>query len=390
MCDTFKLKTSTGAYKSKTLRTKVCACKKSKPAKTFDELVDLVKQAEEVLIKNGYGDVGDRISILRGIYYGTAWSLDYNIEKSIARNIAFNLLYTGSNVVADARKKLKCCKGCIADLFNSLYKSPEVFHTRYKAVDFGHLIIGIDARRSWRARNVNIPTQGGSGLEICTWVGDLGGGVGKLSLDRVKNPSKRAKILFLTHGSSYGAMVNLEGDIAAYVVGMNKSKESNIENPTNIFNTIHESLKDYFDIKWDKRAYFFLKMLGGKFTSGSLTNKNELIEYCAEAFRDFANWYMGLRMKEKGMGNIDDFLKATDYFIPVSKEVASIFIDGLLHVILHPQDMITARTDPKPLPKEKSSLNQAKDGVEKTGRKLKDTYEDVEDWWEKVDLNPFD
>ncbi len=353
-----------------------CCCEKSKPAKNFKQLVELVKQGEDNLILNGYDDVGDRISIIRGIYYGTEWSLDYNVEKSTLRNIAFNIPYTGSFVTADARQKLKCSEDCEADLFNSLYNSFEVFENKYKAIDFGHLIIGMDARRNWRAKTLHIPTQGANGLEICTWVGDLGGGAGKLSLDRVQKPLKRSKTLFPILGNSYGAMVNLEGDIAAYVVGMNVNNESEVDDPTNNFDTIHEALQDYFDNKWDKRAYYFLKMLNGTFDkSNRLVNREELVDYCTDHFTSFSAWYLGARLKDKGVGSWEDFQKAAPHFESVAKEVSSIFIDGLIHVVEKPKDMITARTDPDPKPKNTTETNL----FERFKNKLRN-----------LDFNPFD
>lgn len=335
---------------------KKCTCKISRPAKSFKQLINLVKQSEEVLIENGYSDIEDRISIIRGIYYGTEWSLDYNNEQSKVRNNVFNI-YTGSSVVADARRELKCASKCKGKLFDSLYNSFEVFEGRYKAVDFGHLIIGIDSRRSWAAINVSL--NGGTGLENNTWVGDLGGGTAKLALDRVKNPKKRAKSMFPVGGSSYGSMVNLEGDIAAYIVGMDSEKESKIDDLTDNFETIHEALKDYFDKKWKKRAYYFLKMIDGEFDGNTLTNRDELVEYCAETFEDFAFYYAALRYTK------EELVTSSGYYKGASEEIASIFIDGLIHVVEKPNDMITARTDPEPQEKEETSLDRINDTLEK-------------------------
>lgn len=368
---------SIGYKKSITLNVE-CSCEKSKPAKNFKELVELVKQAEEVLILNGYDEMGDRIHILRGIYYGTKWSLDYNVEKSTMRNIAFNIPYTTTTTPPDAREKLKCLKDCKADIFNSLYKSYEVFETPYKAVDFGHLIIGLEARRSIVAKSVHVPSQGGTGLEICTWVGDLGGGVGKLSVDRIKKSKVRAKTLFPVSGHSYGTMVNLEGDVASYVVGMDENNPSKIDNPTDNFTTIHEALKDYFDCKWDSRTLYFLKMLGGKFDgSNNLTNRIKVEEKISDHLDEFSSWYIGLRMKDKDSGGLEEFNNAAGHFEPLSQEVASIFVDGLLHVISKPKDMITARTNPDPKPRTKTTLEKSQETIEKIMDKLKD-------------LNPFD
>jgi len=127
---------------------KACICKSSKRATSFKSLVELVKQAEEMLIANGQDAMSMRINTMRGIYYGTIWSLDYQTEKSATRNWAFNR-YAGGNVRYDARKALKCCNDCTANLFDSLFHSCEVFDNPHKAVDFGHLITGLDSRRSY-------------------------------------------------------------------------------------------------------------------------------------------------------------------------------------------------------------------------------------------------
>lgn len=336
---------------------KECTCKVSQKATSFKSLVALVKQAEEMLILNEQNDMGTRINTIRGIYYGTIWSMDYNGEQSTNRNTAFTV-YTGCRVKYDAREALKCSKDCKSNLFESLIASPEVFDNAYKAVDFGHLIIGLDSRRSWRSINAKIPTQGGTGLELNTWVGDLGGGTGTLSKQRILNPKKRAKTIFMDK-HSYGSMVNLEGDIAAYVVGMNEKKPGSIVDSTDNFKTIHEALKDYFDKKWSKRTFYFMAMLGVEFTENVISyNKEELIQVCAKKFNDFARWYLGNRMKDRSSGGLEDFAKASNHFKPVSEEIASIFIEALRHVIKKPEDMITHRTDPDPKPMEESTTNK--------------------------------
>src|ERR1051325_8239945 len=44
---------------------KECKCKVSKPAKDFKSLIELVKQAEEMLIENGLEEMGIRINTIR-------------------------------------------------------------------------------------------------------------------------------------------------------------------------------------------------------------------------------------------------------------------------------------------------------------------------------------
>jgi hypothetical protein len=336
---------------------KICTCIISKKAVNFKTLIELVKQAEEMLIQNGQNDMGTRINTIRGIYYGTLWSMDYRSEQSTNRNSAFTV-YTGSTVEFDAREVLKCTENCKSQLFESLIASPEVFENTYKAVDFGHLIIGLDSRRSWRSKNVKILTQGGTGLELNTWVGDLGGGTGTLSKQRITNPKKRAKTIFLDK-HSYGAMANLEGDIAAYVVGMDEKNPSEITDCTNNFRTIHEALQDYFYKKWNRRTFYFMAMLGADVSDNVLSyDIDKLLKQIAEKFNDFARWYLGNRMKDKNSGGIEDFAKASNHFKPVSEEIASIFVDGLRHVIKKPEDMITSRTDPEPRSMEESTTSK--------------------------------
>jgi len=233
----------------------------------------------------------------------------------------------------------------------------------------------LDSRRSWRSINVKIPTQGGTGLELNTWVGDLGGGAGTLSKQRILNPKKRAKTIYMDK-HSYGSMVNLEGDIAAYVVGMDEKKVNEIVDPIDNFSNIYEALQDYFDKKWDKRTFYFMAMLGADVSGNVITyDKDELIQNCAEKFNDFARWYLGNRMRDRSSGGIEDFAKASNYFKPVSEEISSIFIEALRHVIKKPEDMITHRTDPDPKPMEESTTNK----VYKKGRELSKEAKDVFD-----------
>lgn len=45
--------------------------------------------------------------------------------------------------------------------------------------------------------------------------------------------------------------------------------------------------------------------------------------------------------------------------------MASIFIDGLIHVVDNPKDMITRRTNPSPEPKTESNVNKIENAIEK-------------------------
>ncbi|TWP22589.1 hypothetical protein ETU10_10995 [Apibacter muscae] len=72
--------------------------------------------------------------------------------------------------------------------------------------------------------------------------------------------------------------------------------------------------------------------------------KEKLIEKCANKFENFATPSLTLR-------DAKNLPEASNFFNPTSKEIASIFIKGLIHVIKNSKDRITAYTDPDPKPK---------------------------------------
>jgi hypothetical protein len=49
----------------------------SERRKSFADLIALVVAAEDALTKSGITSVKDQVHALRGVYYGTLWSLDY-------------------------------------------------------------------------------------------------------------------------------------------------------------------------------------------------------------------------------------------------------------------------------------------------------------------------
>lgn len=77
-------------------------------------------------------------------------------------------------------------------------------------------------------------------------------------------------------------------------------------------------------------------------------------------------------MKDKNSGGLDEFNNGSGHFKPLSEEVASIFIDGLLHVINNPKDMIIARTNPDPKPRVATSLEKSQEKIKKIKEVLKD------------------
>jgi len=337
----------------------VCKCKVHKKANNFNELIALVKASEDMLIQNKMTNIEDRINCIRGIYYGTTWSLDYQQEKSEWRNRGFRI-FTTFGVRNDARKLLKCSDNCKAHLFEALYESPEVIDSKKKVTDFGHLMIGLDARRSLVARYLNLPF-GGSGLENVTWIGDLGGGAGMLAYKRVANPQLRAKKLVFDSDHDYGCSINIEGDISGYVVGVDEEDWDSISDPTDyIEDYIYKGLEKYFDDKkdWIKRVNYFIAMIGGVIEDGQLKNREDLLDDLVDSIEGFAQFYIIIRAKDKSMDELS-LLKSFGYIKSCAEEVAKIFLDGLLDLRTHPNSYkFRAVTDPSPTPVDNSTIDE--------------------------------
>src|SRR5207253_9211096 len=87
-------------------------------ASSFSALCALIELAETRLGKAGY-DTDGVIHVLRGIWYGTTWSMDHDVEGSAMRNNAFSI-YTASMSPDDPRPIIG------QSLFSALKKSAEV------------------------------------------------------------------------------------------------------------------------------------------------------------------------------------------------------------------------------------------------------------------------
>jgi hypothetical protein len=299
-------------------------------ARSFPAFIDLMREAETRLSAAGYTSVEDRIHVLRGIYYGTTWSADYGVEHSPVRNAGFQV-YTASTTPDDPRPHLNC------GLFEALRDSQDLIDGR-RRVDVGHLIIGLDARRSWTARNVNIPTQGGTGLDISTWLGDLGGGAGMLAFRRVSVPTTNAMTMF--RGTDFGGPINLEGDIAGFVVARDTSTTPS--EPVGLkfagSSTIADALAGYLlpttsgatSSEWNNRCRTFMQMKGATFnTSGALTNRTTLISLFKGQIEQFACWYLVNRLRQSGRLSLSTLRTASLYISGASEEIATIFVDAL-------------------------------------------------------------
>ena len=308
-------------------------------ATNFSDLCDLIERAEDALISSGgITDPNQRILMLRGIFYGTPWSTDYRVERSWMRNLGMTL-YTGFGIPPDPRPALG------TSLFNDVQNSQDVREGRYM-VDTGHAFIGMEARSNYIARTLTFPQMGGTGIEIVTWLGDLGGGAANLAWLRSANAraaSRRVNTVFRTTGSDYGAPINLEGDLAGYLIGAS----STLAAPSFPRRTkIADLFRAYLPINASSRARYarrcrdFLTIMGGRFRgsgSNQLTGKSTLIGRLADKLSDFGEVYM-LQRYILGQGiartRIEDACK---HLRGAAREVATVFVNGLEHGVSNPR-----------------------------------------------------
>ncbi|BAZ03256.1 hypothetical protein NIES37_72690 (plasmid) [Tolypothrix tenuis PCC 7101] len=322
-------------------------------ATTFFGIVDLIRKAEDALIrKAGQTNPLDRACTLRGIYYGTDWSLDYKIESKRSeagarvRNFGF-LAYTGGNLPADPRPALG------AGLFNDLQESQSI-HDRGRNIDIGHVLIGLETRASQKMREVHLAGQGGTGIEVVTWLGDLGGGVASLARRRASAPPTRlpsVEIIFNNSTSDYGVMDNLEGDVGGYLIACGTSPGG-----APIFlggKGIADALSDYLPLtstsQWSTRASRFATALGAKVSTAGIINITTIVDQLTPKLYDFAVWYAATRWVPSGelLGNAA--VNACKHMKGAAREVATVFVNTLSKSIASPSLPIQA-SRPFPAP----------------------------------------
>jgi hypothetical protein len=321
------------------------SCKKTfSKATSFRSLIDLVREAEVKLNTAGISDQKEQIKILRGLYYGTTWSKDYEIEKSLGRIIGFQAFTQSVKAPMNPATIFDC------GLYRALRESQDI-KDGSRQVDFGHLIIALDAR------NAPVPglpfiTYGGTGTELVTWLGDLGGGAGSLAVDRVSDPSRSVGRKF--SGSDYGGSINLEGDVAGFVVGRGGGDKV-VPPAIPPGKGIADILEDYLTPgtparEWKERAKTFLKMQGGKLdAAGNVTNKSSIVKDAASQIESFACQYLAQRADDHRITE-PQLIAATDHIRPASEEMAQAFFDAL-EDSAKSGNKIEAKKFPSPKPK---------------------------------------
>jgi hypothetical protein len=312
-------------------------------ATNFHELINLVHEAEVRLNAAGIRSARDQVHALRGIYYGTTWSLDYSVERSLTRNEGFqrftrpSAATPSSTTPPDVRSYLDC------GLFSALLNSQDI-SDGHRHLDFGHLIIALDARFD-PSFNVNVQYPnpissllpgidlGGTGPELVTWLGDLGGGAASLASSRVLSPSTNVSSVF--RGSDYGGSINLEGDIAGFVIATTGTPTAPQSATTGMAgSSLSDSLRSYLGTTsttaaWRNRATTFLRMYGAIFnSSNALTNGSSLISTFASRIQVFACNYLASRVQDHHI-TFAQASAASGYINNAAQEVATAFVNAL-------------------------------------------------------------
>ncbi|HTB23577.1 MAG TPA: hypothetical protein VK914_12845 [bacterium] len=305
------------------------------PARASDlaGLVALLKLAAARLGSAGL-DFGARLRLLRGIYYGTTHSLDFEKRRSGLRNLGFNL-YLRSWPPADPSPLLG------AELVRALKDSSEIRHAGC-AVDIGHVFVGLEARSHLSTRRLNLIAQGGTGLELVTWVGDLGGAAGLLAVERMDRPAVGAMELLFS-ADSYDLSANLEGDLAGYLVGRKRGAGPRPTPPDlERFPSIADALQGYLSdppgaSDWSRRHELFIRMIGGSVVEGRIDGRETLARMVFEKTRSFASFYVLYRLKFLGRLSASALAEASRHVRGAAAEVSEVFVGRLERGVAHAQ-----------------------------------------------------
>jgi len=322
-------------------------------ATTFAGVVDLIRKAEDALIKKaGQNDPLDRASTLRGVFYGTEWSLDFKVESArsaagaIIRNLGF-LNYTGGNLPADPRPAFAG-----TTLFADLQASQSIRDRRLGlGIDLGHVLIGLETRSSTTMRTKPLAGQGGTGVEIVTWLGDLGGGVANLARRRVTDPSTKVEVIFNNASSDYGVTDNLEGDAGGYLVacGMSPGGVPVYSSGKGVADAIADYLPLASRAQWNTRASRFATVLGATVSPRGITNTSIMIDQLTAKLYDFAVWYAATRWIPSGELLGKTAVIACMHMKGAAREVATVFVATLARGIVSSHSPIKA-VAPYPAP----------------------------------------
>ena len=260
----------------------------------YKSYIYLIDEAESDMLANGKTSLDDRVYMLSGIYYATTWCHEYLVMHNDFRRKMFERCLDKSYSPSDDPRPI-----FRANLYTSLEQNQDVNDS--EPVDMGHLLIGlaagpkpesrdqiIDITRLAGAFPLGIVNTNATGLEIVTWLRDLGGGAARLALDRADAASKAMPgstpptIAAARYFSSTdcGAASNLYGDVFAYAMAVGSAGKPDrpaIGPPLARPSGIADAFSMFFLTATKAGACkVFLQALGGTFSGPTLTNQAEI------------------------------------------------------------------------------------------------------------------
>ena len=316
-----------------------------RPARDFPEAIALLRAAGERLIRQGLA-LPQRLRTLRGLYYGTPFSLDFEKRRSVLRNLGFNC-YLQSLPPHDPTPWLG------PGLVRALKDSAEL-RDHGRALDLGHVLVGLEARVRRSTRGLPLPTQGGTGLELGTWLGDLGGAAGLLAIARLDAPRTRVRDLLFSP-RTYDLRLNLEGDLAGYLVARDP-RATGVSPPSwDGFRTVADALQAYLfgrgpDADWPQRYRLFTAMLGGQIRGGRLLNKAALRSRISRRVTVFGSSYVLYRLRHLGRLKRSQVRAAAQHLEGAADELTTVFMDFIRQGLQGPLDGLPKVLDPRPSP----------------------------------------
>ncbi len=290
-------------------------------------------------------DFRSRLKVLRGLYYGAQHSLDYEKRRSRLRNLGFNL-YLRTSAPPDPAPLIG------ADLARMLKTNPEV-QVGNRALDLGHVLVGLEARSKVLVRRFAFLAQGGTGLELATWVGDLGGAAGLLAVGRMDDPDTRA-VELLFSPRTYDLRANLEGALAAYLVARDPTRPDAPSEPrTGPASTLEQALQNYLrgpGSDWSQRYRLFAAMIGGRPDPRGLSNPLELRQKVFRKTLAFTSLYTVYRLRALGRLDRANLNQAARHVHGAAAELSTLFVNLLDRGIRCRHGEFPRLDDPPPSP----------------------------------------
>lgn len=276
----------------------VHACDQLTRASNTDELIFLVRCAEERLGLSSGADARLFISALRQIYYGNAeWTIEGNRNR-VWNDVIDQRPWSPSDNPADRLGE---------NLFNALRRSQVVNNT-----DFGHLLTGLDAM--FNPHNVVLDfgratfETGLINEEWATWAGDVGSAAATWAEQSLYAQSD-AEIdpIFIRLASS----ADLRGNIDSFAIRQGMLGIADpalaLAAPLRANTRLSEILQNYYRItgstlgrRRGSRISDFVRAYGGVVSGNSIANKDDLAVELLPSIQEFAFMFFMQNILRRG------------------------------------------------------------------------------------------